>query len=87
MKFNDKYSLGGIALGTIVVLVGWHLARVLAPAEMREALAREGLHPAAASTFGRIHGDEEMPDPSSFDELEGERFGADHGRGEGTLNR
>src|SRR6476619_2115926 len=56
MKFSDSYSLGGIALGTIVVLAGWHVARALAPAEMREALAREGLHPAAGSTFGRIHG-------------------------------
>jgi len=87
MKFSDKYSLGGIALGTIVVLVGWHLARALAPIEMKEALAREGLHPAAGSTFGRIHGDEEMPDPSSLDELEGERFGAHGNRGEGTLHR
>jgi uracil-xanthine permease len=87
MKFSDKYSLGGIALGTIVVLVGWHLARALAPVEMKEALAREGLHPAAGSTFGQIHGAEEMPDPSSLDELEGERFGAHGNRGEGTLHR
>jgi uracil-xanthine permease len=87
MKFSDKFSLGGIALGTIVVLVGWHLARALAPVEMREALMREGLHPAAASTFGRIHGAEDMPDPSSLDDVEGERPGALGGRGEGTLNR
>jgi uracil-xanthine permease len=87
MKFSDSYSLGGIALGTIVVVAGWHLARALAPVEMKEALLREGLHPAAGSTFGRIHGAEEMPDPSSLDELEGEHPGGYGHRGEGTLNR
>jgi xanthine/uracil permease len=35
---TTDFSLGGIALGTIVLLVGWHLLRVLAPAHMREAL-------------------------------------------------
>jgi hypothetical protein len=69
MVFSEDFSLGGIALGTIVVVIGWHVARVLAPAEMKEALAREGLHPAAASTFGRVHGDEEMPDPSTVDQV------------------
>jgi xanthine/uracil permease len=88
MVFSESYELGGIALGTIVVLAGWHVARALAPAEMREALTREGLHPAAGSTFGRVHGDEELSDPSSLDELEEERHpGAYGGRGEGTLNR
>src|SRR3954451_12626433 len=88
MKFSDSYSLGGIALGTIVVVVGWHVARALAPIEMKEALLREGLHPAAASTFGRIHGDEETAAPSSLDELEEERHPGQYGhRGEGTLNR
>ena len=61
---------------------------MLAPAEMQEALKREGLHPAAASTFGHVHGDEEdLPDPSSLDELEDERQGVRHDHGEGTLNR
>ena len=53
------FSLGGIALGTIVAVAGWHVARALAPAEMKEALAREGLHPASGTTFGHIHGDED----------------------------
>jgi len=87
MVFSDTFSLGGIALGTIVAVGGWHIARALAPAEMKEALAREGLHPAAASTFGHVHGDEEMADPSSLDELEAERRGVPHNHGEGTLNR
>ena len=87
MVFSDTFSLGGIALGTIVAVGGWHIARALAPVEMKEALAREGLHPAAASTFGRVHGAEDLPDPSSLDELEGERAAVRRDHGEGTLNR
>jgi uracil-xanthine permease len=85
MVFSKTFSLGGIALGTIVAVAGWHVARALAPLEMKEALAREGLHPAAGSTFGHIHGDEEMPDPSTVDEVG--RPGVHRDRGEGTLNR
>jgi uracil-xanthine permease len=87
MKFSDSFSLGGIALGTIVAVGGWHAARALAPAEMKEALAREGLHPASGTTFGHVHGDEEQPDPSSLDELEDERRGVHRNPGGGTLNR
>jgi len=85
MVFSKSFSLGGIALGTIVAVVGWHVARALAPAEMREALAREGLHPAAGSTFGTIHGDEVTPDPSTVDEVG--RPGVTGSTTEGTLNR
>jgi xanthine/uracil permease len=85
MVFSKSFSLGGIALGTIVAVAGWHIARALAPVEMREALAREGLHPAAGSTFGRVHGDEEMPDPSSVDAVG--RPGVPGSTTEGTLNR
>ncbi len=38
MQFSDDFSLGGIALGTIVVIVGYHFVRHFAPAEMRDAL-------------------------------------------------
>jgi uracil-xanthine permease len=77
LKFTDSFSLGGIALGTIVAVLGWHIARALAPAEMKAALTREGAHPAARSTFGHVHG-EEVPtavggsDPSSLDEVTGD---------------
>jgi xanthine/uracil permease len=37
-QITTNFSLGGIALGTIVLLGGWHLLRVLAPAHMRESL-------------------------------------------------
>jgi uracil-xanthine permease len=39
---SDNFSLSGIALGTIVAVGGWHLARVLAPAEMRDAADGDG---------------------------------------------
>jgi uracil-xanthine permease len=41
LTFTDSFSLSGIALGTIVAVLGWHVAHVVAPPEMREALARE----------------------------------------------
>ncbi len=62
LVFSDEFSLGGIALGTIVAVLGWHLARALAPADMKAALLREGTHPAAATTFGHIHGAEVGPE-------------------------
>ncbi len=36
LKFTDSFSLSGIALGTIVVIAGYHLAHVLAPPHLRE---------------------------------------------------
>ncbi len=38
MTFGPKFSLGGIALGSIVAIAGYHLARVLAPTNLREPL-------------------------------------------------
>jgi uracil-xanthine permease len=37
IRFTDTFTLGGIALGTIVAVAGWHLARVLAPPHLRDA--------------------------------------------------
>ncbi|CAN5148886.1 solute carrier family 23 protein [soil metagenome] len=45
LQVTDDFSLQGISLGTIVAVVGWHLARVLAPREMREALRDEVGYP------------------------------------------
>ncbi|MGY1637300.1 uracil-xanthine permease family protein [Geodermatophilus sp. SYSU D00742] len=68
LTFTDEFSLNGIALGSIVAVAAWHVARALAPAEMKNALLREGSHPAAGSTLG--HGGEAVtPDPSSVDEV------------------
>ncbi|RFU20193.1 uracil-xanthine permease family protein [Geodermatophilus marinus] len=69
LTFSDEFSLTGIALGSIVAVAAWHLARVLAPADMKAALTREGAHPAAGTTFGHVHGDEVSPDPSSVDQV------------------
>jgi xanthine/uracil permease len=49
LPFTDDFSLSGIALGTVVVLIGYHLARAIAPAEDRDegtliAVGRTGVH-------------------------------------------
>ena len=36
LVFTDNFVLSGIALGTIVTLVGYHLARAVAPPDLRE---------------------------------------------------
>ncbi|WP_369133378.1 uracil-xanthine permease family protein [Modestobacter sp. I12A-02662] len=71
LVFTDTFSLSGIALGTIVAVVGWHLARALAPAEMKDALYREGgfasgTGPALGAT-GRHAMDPGGADPSDVD--------------------
>ncbi|SHH12307.1 uracil-xanthine permease family protein [Geodermatophilus nigrescens] len=55
LTFTDDFSLNGIALGSIVAVVGWHIARALAPADMKAALLREGSVPESASSLGH-HG-------------------------------
>ncbi len=87
MVFSDTFSLGGIALGTIVAVGGWHIARALAPAEMKEALLREGAIPSSGTTFGHIHGAEDMPDPSSVDEVGRPGVTGGHTPGKGKHNR
>ncbi len=49
LQITDTFVLSGIALGTIVTLVGYHLARAIAPAELRDdgamlAVGRTGVH-------------------------------------------
>ncbi|RJK96723.1 uracil-xanthine permease family protein [Vallicoccus soli] len=48
LQVTDDFSLGGIALGSIVAIAGWHLLRVLAPAPLRDQLAAEAQAPATA---------------------------------------
>jgi xanthine/uracil permease len=36
LKVSDNFTLSGIALGTLVVIVYYHLARAIAPAHLRE---------------------------------------------------
>src|SRR5688500_1369623 len=103
LTFSENFSLAGIALGSIVAVVAWHVARALAPADMKEALLREGRHPAAGTTFGHVHGEEslltdaaarrgetplrESPDPSSVDEVGRPGVPGGHAPGEGKHNR
>jgi hypothetical protein len=77
LKFSDTFSLTGIALGTIVAVLGWHVARVLAPVEMREALRAEaGYYGGTGPVIGEagLHevsetgADYESPDPSTVDQ-------------------
>ncbi len=37
LVFSEKFTLGGIALGTIVTVAAYHIAHTIAPAKMREA--------------------------------------------------
>jgi uracil-xanthine permease len=63
LTFSSTFSLQGIAFGTIVAVVGWHVARILAPAELREALRSE------AGYYGGTGASGESADPSSVDSL------------------
>jgi uracil-xanthine permease len=42
LRFADNFQLSGIALGTIVTLVTYHLVRALAPPHLREQQSGEG---------------------------------------------
>jgi xanthine/uracil permease len=49
LKISDNFTLSGIAFGTIVTLLGYHLARAVATPELRDdgamvAVGRTGLH-------------------------------------------
>jgi uracil-xanthine permease len=73
LQITDDFSLSGISLGSIVAVAGWHLARALAPADMKAALLREGAVLESGSTLGHTGAQLGGSDPSSLDELEGER--------------
>lgn len=52
LKFTDSFELSGIALGTIVVITGYHVLRALAPAHMKESAGeREPLLDAGTSSY------------------------------------
>ena len=57
LQVTDNFSLEGISLGTIVVIAGFHLARVLAPSELRNRA--EG---AAISVGDHVYGDSDGVD-------------------------
>ena len=46
LAFTDDFALSGIALGTIVTIVGYHLARAIAPPHLQGAAAQPRARPA-----------------------------------------
>lgn len=49
LHMGRHFTLSGIALGTIAVVVLWHLARAIAPHELADAAGRAGRAPAAGA--------------------------------------
>jgi uracil-xanthine permease len=41
LRFSDSFALSGISLGTIVVIVGYHLCRAIAPRQLVESIDNE----------------------------------------------
>jgi xanthine/uracil permease len=71
LQFSDNFSLGGISLGTIVAVVGWHVARALAPREMKDALlAEDGFRHGTGPALGNT-GAHDAADPSALDQRTG----------------
>ncbi|MEV1024588.1 solute carrier family 23 protein [Streptomyces sp. NPDC050264] len=54
LKFTDTFSLSGIALGTIVVITGYHALRAMAPAHLK---SQEPLLDSGTSTYDKHEGD------------------------------
>jgi uracil-xanthine permease len=66
LKITDNFQLSGIAFGTIVAVAGWHLARVLAPRELRDA-AVASRRVGGAAVVVDAPGAYEEPDPYRSD--------------------
>ncbi len=47
LKFTDDFTLSGIALGTLVAVLGYHLANAIAPREMADGTMMAVGHPGA----------------------------------------
>ena len=54
LKFTDNFQLSGIALGTIVVITGYHVLRALAPAHLKQ---QEPLLDSGTSSYEGEHGE------------------------------
>jgi uracil-xanthine permease len=67
LKITENFSLTGIALGTIVAVAGWHLARVLAPQELRDAAVGGRREVGGATVVVDAPGAYEEPDPYRTD--------------------
>jgi xanthine/uracil permease len=58
-EITEDFDLSGIALGTVVLLIGWHLLRWLAPPHLREDLETGGPLPLEERVTGGEIGMEE----------------------------
>lgn len=76
MKFSEDFTLSGIALGTIVAIGAFHLARSIAPADLRHRADGHGAAGGTAITTGdRVYGDED-----GIDDLYQSGYPGDPGR-------
>ena len=75
MEITDSFSLEGIALGTIVTVAGYHLARSIAPAELRD---RADVIDRAGGTAIAV-GDHVYGDSDGVDDLYQEGYPGDRG--------
>ncbi|MEU4081758.1 uracil-xanthine permease family protein [Streptomyces venezuelae] len=57
LTFTDTFELGGIALGTIVVITGYHVLRAFAPAHLK---AQEPLLDSGTSSYESTSGEEPL---------------------------
>ncbi|MEV0092761.1 solute carrier family 23 protein [Streptomyces sp. NPDC050738] len=62
LNISDNFQLGGIALGTIVVITGYHVLRAFAPAHLKE---QEPLLDSGTSSYEKGDGDADQPPASS----------------------
>ena len=69
LKFTDDFTISGIALGTIVVIVMYHMARMIAPRELKEDLA-SGDETLTSDTTGPALGNVQGPDGRQYDPWE-----------------
>jgi xanthine/uracil permease len=60
LKFSDSFSLSGIALGTIVAVAAYHLAKALAPAELRARADGALLTVGGRDTYGDSDGIDDL---------------------------
>jgi len=70
LQVTDEFALGGISLGSIVAVLGWHVARALAPADMKQALLAEdgfahGTGPALGVAGAHATTDRATSDPAT----------------------
>lgn len=60
LRFTDTFSLTGIALGTIVAVGGWHLAKAIAPAELRDRASQGTLISVGEAKYGDSDGVDDL---------------------------